>query len=352
MKFWFRFTQLLLPVCGGLMLMSVLIGRGLPLNVVAYLSETPDLNQRIHLLDFDRRLDGILTEQPALNCCLSWSPDGTKLAFISTARNEYQLYTVDADGGNLHQWTTRSSQGILQLAWSPDGTRIAYIGFLSGTPNDGMVGVVDVTSGETQTLDQIHSSNFPLSWSPDGEQVIYAAEKDNNDRYEVYAIASDGGEPRQIVSNGYLDSSAAVSPDGVHLAYVCSIELCLADMSSGYSWIMTVNNALEAAPAWSPDGERILYWSNRNGDADLYIINRDGSGEQRLTFASGNDWSPSWSPDGRFILFSSARTGDDDIYLIDVACADMPEGCQGKERRLAASTSRDTFPVWQPPRKP
>ena len=73
---------------------------------------------------------------------------------------------------------------------------------------------------------------------------------------------------------------------------------------------------IDDAPAWSPDGGRILFESNRDGDREIYRMNADGSGQANLTGNSGQDHEPSWSPDGQRIAFRSDRDGNDEIYTM------------------------------------
>ena len=67
---------------------------------------------------------------------------------------------------------------------------------------------------------------------------------------------------------------------------------------------------LNINPSWSPDGRRLVFESRRHGDAELYIINADGTGERRLTWSGGEDTHAAWSPDGSTIVFDSDRDGN------------------------------------------
>ncbi len=75
---------------------------------------------------------------------------------------------------------------------------------------------------------------------------------------------------------------------------------------------LTNDPALDAEPAWSPDGTRISFRSNRDGIAQIYVLNVDGSGLTRLTNDYGDDLQPTWSPDGSSIAFTKIEQGCDD----------------------------------------
>ena len=73
----------------------------------------------------------------------------------------------------------------------------------------------------------------------------------------------------------------------------------------------------DGLPDWSPDGQKIAFSRNVDGNVDIYIINVDGTGLQRLTTAPGNDSVPAWTPDGRQIVFRTTRSGLWQIYLMN-----------------------------------
>ena len=69
--------------------------------------------------------------------------------------------------------------------------------------------------------------------------------------------------------------------------------------------------------SFSPDGSKILFAANHDGDLEIYVVNADGTDQRQLTENSKQDFFPSWSPDGETIVFSSDRTGAVELYLMD-----------------------------------
>ena len=109
---------------------------------------------------------------------------------------------------------------------------------------------------------------------------------------------------------------------------------------SGVALIAGANGALAQQapflninPSWSPDGRWLVFESRRHGDAELYVIGADGSGERRLTWSRGDDTHAAWSPDGSTIVFDSNRDGAWNLYVIG------PDG-SGERRLTQRGSSR------------
>ena len=92
-------------------------------------------------------------------------------------------------------------------------------------------------------------------------------------------------------------------------------------------------------PAWSPDGSRIAYYTNRDGNYEIYTVNVDGSGEQRLTNNEFGDGEMAWSPDGSKIAFSSNRSGSSALYLMNA---------DGSNQALLSEGVLGHAPAWSP----
>jgi dipeptidyl aminopeptidase/acylaminoacyl peptidase len=91
-------------------------------------------------------------------------------------------------------------------------------------------------------------------------------------------------------------------------------------------------------PAWSPDGTKIAFTSNRDGNNEIYVMNADGSNPVNLTRNESNDYWPAWSPDGTKIAFASLRSGNNDIYIMNADGSNV----------FQLTTRGGTEPVWRP----
>jgi len=103
---------------------------------------------------------------------------------------------------------------------------------------------------------------------------------------------------------------------------------------------LTYNSASDVYPALSPDGEQIAFVSDRDGNPEIYVINADGSGERRLTYDPSEDRLPVWSPDGSWLAFNSDRAGSLDIYTMD--------GDGYNLAQVTSSPARDGHATWSP----
>lgn len=103
---------------------------------------------------------------------------------------------------------------------------------------------------------------------------------------------------------------------------------------------LTKNAAEDFHPAWSPSGRQIAFVSTRDGNEDIYVMNADGSGQTRLTSNAAVDYEPAWSPNGRQLVFASQRDGNIEIYAMNA------DGTG--QTRLTDSTANDAKPMWSP----
>src|SRR3954452_645321 len=150
---------------------------------------------------------------------------------------------------------------------------------------------------------------------------------------------------RRTVLVALLLGAAAAPPAAGKVAFVSERDgepevYVMADDGGAQIDVTTDPAAPDVAPAWSPDGTRIVYQRGFGPDADLWVIDADGSSGHAIVAVDGADTAPSWSPDGRHIAFISDRAGEDHLYVT---------GADGDgTQRIDTGTTDPSDPAWSP----
>ena len=179
------------------------------------------------------------------------------------------------------------------------------------------------------------------NWAPDGRSLVFISEIDKQPA-DIYVMAADGSRRRRLTTTPAIDSNPAFSPDGTKVAFESdrdgNFEIYVMDASGANVRRLTNDPASDLSPAWSPDGTRLAFMSDRNGRAstDIYTMNAsDGGALERLTDDLSN-WAPQFSPDGRQV----ALQVNVDIFIIDLTTRQM--------RRLTTAPMNGMNPTWSP----
>ena len=331
------------------------------------------------------RLAPICVAASAVVAGSAWAPIASQsnlrpaIVFVSTRDNPAgtlasasEIYLMDADGTNARRLTDNNDGDGLP-AISPDGSRIVFDSTRLRSPerpaNTPHLFVMNIDGSDQTPL--IWGSS--ASWSPDGKRIAFHASASGTaaaTRVEPGAPASDSdifiadvdgllakrATARNLThSPTTLDDDADWSPDGKRIVYTSraqtgrgsnavndpSAEIFLIDADgSGSPVRLTANDEEERAPAWSPDGRRILYVARKGGpDFELCVMNADGTGQTQLTDNAVGDLTSSWSLDGREITFHRiVSPGRFQLFTI---------GADGKgERQITDTPGLNGFPKW------
>ena len=134
---------------------------------------------------------------------------------------------------------------------------------------------------------------------------------------------------------GFVAIASAVLVGALLVAPALAIGDHLLELLSGKSGSGDVQT-----PAWSPDGRKLAFVSERDGNSEIYVMNVDGSEQENLTRQPASDSNPSWSRDGRRIVFVSRRDGNSEIYVMNADGSGL--------RNLTRTPSNDRDPAWSP----
>ena len=289
-----------------------------------------------------------------------------QIAFVSHRDGNPEIYVMDADGGNPRNLTNNRDKDY-SPSWSPDSKRIVFMSNRDGHLRDDIPGistyeiyVMDADGGNLQNLTNDPRDDRNPSWSPDGKRIAFVSNRDGfkNDELvitnEIYVMDADGGNLQNLTNNLNNDSSPSWSPDGKRIVFSSARgghlrnefvgitdEIYVMDADGENEQRLTENPKNDWDPIWSPDGKRIAFSSDRKGDLanyEIYVMDADGENEQRLTENRVDDKSPSWSPDGKRIVFYSNMEGNYEIYVMDA------DG--GNLQNLTNNPNHDVSPAW------
>ena len=268
-----------------------------------------------------------------------WSPDGTRIAFVSDRIGNQKIYVMNADGTNPVQLAQGDGHDQ-SPAWSPDGTKIAFV---SSPTGDNEIYAMNTDGTNPVRLTQSNHGGDSPTWSPDGTKIVFVSNREGDN--EIYVMNADGTNLVRLTQNAGHDRSPAWSPDGTKIAFVSNREgdnEIYAMNADGTNLVrLTRSRDDEHSPRWSPDGTTIAFVSNRDGESEIYVMNADGTNLVRLTQSNHGGDSPAWSPDGTKIAFQSyRRAGNNEIYVMNADGTNLV--------RLTQSYGYDGFPAWSP----
>lgn len=185
-------------------------------------------------------------------------------------------------------------------------------------------------------------TDFEPSIEPGGDRIVFTSSRGTGS-LNLFLLVQ--GLVEVLADVGDSDRDGAWSPDGSRIAFGTdrdgNHEIYLTNPDGSGLVNLTNDPADDLEPAWSPDGLQIAFRSSRDGNDEIYVMNRDGSEPRRITTSPGGDEHPSWSPDGTQLVFVSDRDGNQEIYRMDA------DG--SNPTRLTFSEGlADRVPVWEP----
>ncbi|MDQ3991682.1 MAG: DPP IV N-terminal domain-containing protein, partial [Actinomycetota bacterium] len=261
------------------------------------------------------------------------------IAFATDRDGNLELYAVAPDGDGLRR-LTQTAVDESSPAWHPTGEELAFV-----SEEDGDQTVfVSFLNGDYDTEMFTGRVVSPIVWSASGERMAWAIDGVIT---VAFAIPVTDEEARGVADGELNDPSMTCyqpswSPDGTSLAAECDEEesrelasLWVFDTTSGAGKVLLGDEHQNYWPAWSPaDPETIAFMSDRDGDADIWILDTATSELRQLTDLPGVESSPSWSPDGSALVFAS----DGDLYVVAAS--------GGPPRRLTSGPALDITPAW------
>lgn len=229
-------------------------------------------------------------------------------ASASGAHGDVQIWIMRADGRGRRPLTAVNQDNDAP-ALSPDGRRVAFV---SSVASEEDIYVRDV-NGTVSTL--LASNAASPAWSADGRRIAFSSSAD------IWVMRADGTHKRRLTRTAAIEGVPTWSPDGKRIAYERDGRIWVMNANGARQRQLTrAAGGVDSAPAWSPDGKRIAYESNRltnlvDPTDEIWLMNADGSHQVRLTWNALDDKQPAWSPDGRWLAFATARPHPGPLHI-------------------------------------
>lgn len=264
----------------------------------------------------------------------------TRLSYVVRVGGKYQLQISDSDGQNQHV-ALSSPEPIISPAWSPDGTKVAYVSFERQKP---IVYIHDLPTGNRVIVSNAKGSNSAPAWSPDGRTLAVALSLTGNT--QVYLLNANGTGLRRVSSSNGIDTEPQFSPDGQSIYFTSDrggqpqiYKMSVQGEAVGGAQRVTFHGNFNTSPRVSPDGKMLAYISRIGGAFKLYVQDLSTGDATGLT-DTVRDESPSFAANGQYILYATEVGGRGVLAAVSV---------DGSSRQvLSVSGGNVTQPSWGP----
>jgi TolB protein len=263
----------------------------------------------------------------------------TKIAYTSRRGAAKEIYVMDYDGFDQRAFTHNGSTNLFPT-WSPDNSKLAFISSRTGKWE---INIHSFLDGSRLPFPMFNSFASTPAISPDGKQVVFALRTPRGDA-DLFVSGLDGSDRRNITNNPAIDTSPTWSPSGNQLAFVSNREggasqVYVCDLDGANLRRIVKEGGDADSPSWSPDGRWLAFhWKPRQAvSSDIFLAEVSSGRILQSTSNSGSNESPSWAPDSRHLTFQSTRNGSPQIFIM---LAD------GSEVRLVTTQGSNTSPAW------
>jgi Tol biopolymer transport system component len=290
---------------------------------------------------------------------------GGRIAFESNRDGNSEIWSMDTKGGNLQQLTfTNLGVTNTKPSIAPDGNTIAFERTVDNFDGGGDTQVFLMNAdgtGERQLTTSAQGQNGGPEFSPDGSRIAFHTNR--NGHFQIYVMNADGTNQTPVTPDvaSINDQSPTWNPSGTEIAFDRSggsfgsdPEIFRFNLNTGAFAQLTDNAVSDTYPKWSPDGQQILFVSNRSGTVSVWKMSAvDGSNAVDESGASIYDADETWSPDGSHIAF--VRDSGGQAFNVWTARPELGFGTNPHaELQITngGSPSRNSFPDWGPVQPP
>lgn len=303
----------------------------------------PDVAKREDPEDFATRMTDHVKESNFYNTSPAISPQGDKIAFISDRDDYFSVYVISTIDNTLTKVVAGQRTNNFEelhlltpgIGWSPDGKKIA-VAAKSGERD--AVYLIDVASGDQEKIEFQLDGIFTVDWSPKGDRIAFIGNSSSQSDLFVYELATK--QLKNLTDDPFSDSDPVWSPDGKKIYFVsdrrenvsrnmlpANFKMIRFNFRQQDVYSIDVENSTitritndemsdESSPVVSPDGKKILYVSDRNGNGNVYERDLVSGQDRPITNSITGVYQLSLSADGNKLAFSALEKAGFDIFLL------------------------------------
>ncbi|MEO7493777.1 MAG: Tol-Pal system beta propeller repeat protein TolB, partial [Massilia sp.] len=258
----------------------------------------------------------------------------TRVAYVNKmGPKDFRLEVADADGENTVT-PVRSNEAIISPSWSPDGSKVVYVSFELKKP---VIYLQDLVTGSRKIIANYKGNNSAPSWSPDGTRLALALTKDPV--YQVYVMNIDGSGLRRLTNTTGIETEPQFSADGQSIYFTSDRsggpQIYKMSVNGGTATRVTFNGPYNISPRVSPDGKTLAWVSQRDGRFSLYAMDLASGQELKL---ADDATEPSFAPNGKYVMYATKGGGRTGLAVVSV---------DGRvKQRLSIQTGNIREPSW------
>jgi TolB protein len=267
-------------------------------RMAARLTPNASAAKEIYLADYDGANQFRMTVNRSLNIGPAWSPAGGFLAYTSYQSGFPDIYVVNL--GQVGQPPARPARGTSEIhnqmaAWSPDGTKLAFMSTRAG-PGRSDIWIVNRDGSGLQNLTNNKSLNWAPAWSPSGTQIVFGSDRAGSKQLYIINVNGTGLDRLEIPSSD-MDRPTWSREDFIAftMATGAGYDIALYDLRTRQTRVLTDGLGQNESPAVAPNGRHIAFMTTRWGRQEIATVSAAGRDIRRVT-QSGNNTYPNWQP--------------------------------------------------------